>query len=278
MRHIALDTETTGIGPEHHRLIEIAAVEFDPATGLPTGNNFYTLLNPQRDIPAEATAVHGKTLEDLKDQPLFADVVPSLLEFIADANVVIHNQPFDEGFLNAECKRAKQPLISKVATKLTDTLAVSRRHVKAKTHTLDALCTRYGIDLSARTLHGALIDCELLAAVYPELMREAQASRERVNAILSFRLDDAVPERLDDMVARHLELAELIKLLESEQKRHTEAIKGVVAGADTEGTFFSVEFANRTTTDWEKVTREHLKDVDLAPYRKTGSAMYVRHR
>ena len=277
MREITLDTETTGIGPAEHRLIEIAAIEFDSTTGLPTGNTFYTLINPERDIPAEVTAVHGKTNEDVKDQPVFADIADSLLEFVAGAHVVIQNAPFDVGFLEAELKRCKKASFMKTIGKLTDTLAESRRHVRAKVHNLDAMCDRYGIDRTKRTLHGALIDCEMLAAVYPKLMHEVKVLRDRVSGVLPFSLDDALPSALEDLVQQHLQLDELIKLLDSVKKTRADAIKRSVLGTNMVGDFYSVEFTERTTTDWDKVTREHLKDIDLTPYRKGSSAMYVRH-
>jgi DNA polymerase-3 subunit epsilon len=277
MKFISLDTETTGIGPEQHRLIEIAAIEFDADSGTPTGNTYYTLINPEREVPAEATAVHGKSLDDLKDQPVFADVADGLLEFVAGSHVVIHNAPFDTGFLEAELKRHKKPSFAKTIGALTDTLAMSRRHVRAKVHTLDALCDRYGVDRSKRTLHGALIDCEMLAGVYPKLLREVRELREQLNTVLPFNIDAPLPVSLDDTVQQHLHLSELIKLLEAEQKARTEAIKKAVAGVAQEGDFWSVEFTERTTTDWEKVKRDHLAGVNLDPYRKGSSAMYVRH-
>jgi len=278
MKHISLDTETTGIGPEIHRLVEIAAIEFDPVTGTPTGNTFYTLINPEREVPAEATAVHGKSLEDLKDAPVFADVADSLLEFVEGAHVVIHNAPFDVGFLETELKRAKRKALSKTIGMLTDTLAQSRRHVRAKVHTLDALCDRYGIDRTKRVLHGALIDCEMLAAVYPKLMRDVRALRDKLNGVLPFNLDAPMPESLEDLVLQHLQMAELIKLLESEQNARTDAIKKAVAGLPQVGDFYTVEFAERTSTNWDRVTKDYLAGIDLAPYRKGSSAMYVRHR
>lgn len=277
MRFIALDTETTGIGPEIHRLTEIAAVEFDADTGLPTGNNYHTFINPQREVPEEAVKVHGKTLADLEHEPLFADVADSLCDFIRGAHVVIHNAPFDIGFINAELKRAKKPLLDKVIAQMTDTLQVSRRHVSAKSHTLDTLCDRYGVDRTKRTLHGALIDCEMLAQVYPPLIAAANATRSRINAILPFNLDEPVPAVLDEVALRYLHLQELIKLLETEQNRHKEVIQKSVQGLEVSHDFFSVTFQDRVSTNWDKVTKEHLADVDLAKYRKSSSAMYIKH-
>ncbi len=277
-RFIALDTETTGIGPKYHRLIEVAALEFDPLTGEPTGSYFHTYLNPERDVPEESVAVHGKTLDDLKDEPLFGDKAQELLDFINGAHVVIHNAPFDVGFLDTELKKAKYKKLDTVVQSIIDTCAVSRRHVRARKHNLDALCDRYEVDRSKRTLHGALIDCEMLARVYAPLMAEANATREKVNSILPFKLDEPVEDDMDEAIARFLVLGELMKLLESDQKRYGEFVKQAVQGADVDGGFFTVEFQNRTTTNWEKVMKDHLPELDLAPYRSQGSAMYIRHK
>ncbi len=277
-RYIALDTETTGIGPKYHRLIEIAALEFDPETGEPTGNFFHTYLNPERDVPEESVKVHGKTLDDLKDEPLFRDKAQELLDFIEGAHVVIHNAPFDVGFLDHELKKAKYTKLDDKVASITDTCAISRRYVRAKKHNLDALCDRYSIDRSKRTLHGALIDCEMLARVYAPLQTEAKATRDRLNSLLPFELEAPLSDELEDLVYRHLVLEELKKVLEADQKRYSEAIKEMVQGSDTEGGFFTVTFQNRSSTNWEKVMKDHLPELDLAPYKSASSAMYIRHK
>lgn len=276
---IALDTETTGIDPKTNRLTEIAAVEFDSESGVPTGVTFHTFLNPEQEVPEEVVKVHGKTWDDLKGEPLFADKVEEFLDFVAGRNVVIHNAPFDVGHLNSELARVKKGMkLEKQVASLTDTLALSRRHVRAKTHTLDALCERYGVDRSARTLHGALIDCELLGMVYPRLLAEVTRVRQMVNSILPFELDAALPETMADAAHRWLVLDELMKLLESDQKRYGAYVKQLAEGIDVEGDGFEVEFTARNSTNWEKVTKDHLSGVDLAPYRTQTSAMYIRHR
>lgn len=275
-RFIALDTESTGIGPKHHRLTEIAALEFDPESGEPTGKYFHSFVNPEREVPEEAVKVHGKTWDDLKGEPLFKQIADGLLDFVAGSHVVIHNAPFDVGFLEEELKRAKKGKLLSSVKVVTDTCAVSRRYVRTRKHNLDALCDRYAVDRTKRTLHGALIDCEMLARVYPALMKEAYETRDKVNSILPFPLESIVPDDLDAMVERHQALEELIKLLENDQKRYSEAIKERVEGADIDGDFYTVTFQNRTSTNWEKVMKEHLPELDLAPYRTSSSAMYVR--
>ena len=166
MREIVLDTETTGLDPESgHRVVEIACLEL--AQHIPTGRHFRRYLNPQREMPEEAKVVHGLGDEFLAQQPLFAEVVDEFLAFIDDAPLIIHNAPFDLKFLNAELARIdRSPLDSERAV---DTLTMARQRFPGAQASLDALCRRFGIDNTARTLHGALLDCELLAEVYLEL-------------------------------------------------------------------------------------------------------------
>ena len=174
MREIVLDTETTGLDPgQGHRLVELGCVEL--LNRIPTGNTFHVYLNPERDVPAEAAAIHGLTTEFLKNQPSFIDVVDDFLSFIGDdAPLVIHNAGFDHNFLCAELKRAERGLIAR--ERLVDTLALARRKHSAGPYSLDALCVRYGVDNSRRTKHGALLDAELLADVYIELLGGRQAT------------------------------------------------------------------------------------------------------
>jgi DNA polymerase-3 subunit epsilon len=173
LREIVLDTETTGLDAAGgDRLIEVGCVEI--LNRIPTGREFHRYLNPERDIHPEAVAVHGLTREFLQDKPYFRDVADEFLEFIGEAPLVAHNAAFDFGFLNAELERAaRSPL---TADRIIDTLALARRRHPAGPNTLDALCKRYGIDLSQRTKHGALLDSMLLAGVYVELLGERQAT------------------------------------------------------------------------------------------------------
>jgi DNA polymerase III subunit epsilon len=166
MREIVWDTETTGIMPgDGHRIVEIGAVELFNRTM--TGKIFHTYLDPQRAMPKDAERVHGLSSEFLTGQPIFEQVIDDFLAFIGDAPLVAHNAAFDMEFLSWEMKRAGlQPL---PIGRAIDTLELSRKAHPGAKHTLDALCTRYGIDLSARTKHGALLDAELLARCYIEL-------------------------------------------------------------------------------------------------------------
>ncbi|MCI1323201.1 DNA polymerase III subunit epsilon [Acetobacter fabarum] len=166
-RSILFDTETTGLDPATgDRVIEIAALEL--VGDLPTGNSYHTLLDPERDVPEEASRVHGFTRADLEGKPKFAEVVDDFLAFVGDDALIAHNARFDFGFLNAELKRAgRKPLDM---GRMVDTLDMARERFPGMPNSLDALCRRFGVDLSARTTHNALLDCKLLAEVYVELM------------------------------------------------------------------------------------------------------------
>ena len=172
MREIVLDTETTGLDPfQGDRLVEIGCIEL--VNGIPSGQTFHKYFYPERTMPAEALAIHGLTDEFLKDKPLFADAVDDLIGFLGDAPLVIHNASFDIGFLNAELERAGRPLIAR--ERMVDTLLIARRKHPGGANRLDDLCVRYSIDNSRRTKHGALLDAELLAEVYVELIGARQA-------------------------------------------------------------------------------------------------------
>lgn len=165
MRQIVLDTETTGIGAESgHRIIEIGCVEL--LDRKLTGKHFHVYLNPQRAVDEGAFRVHGISSEFLQDKPLFKDILEPFLAFIEGAELIIHNAPFDVGFLNAELKHAKWPKQLSTYCDVLDTLVLAREKHHGQRNTLDALCKRYDIDHSNRQLHGALLDAELLAFVY----------------------------------------------------------------------------------------------------------------
>lgn len=167
MRKIVLDTETTGLDHKHgHRIIEVAAIEMDGRKV--SKRTFHRYINPEREIDEGAAAVHGLTLERLQDEPKFAEIAPALLEFIAGAELIIHNAPFDIGFLNAELALAGLPPLT---NPVIDTLKVAKELHPGKKNNLNALCDRYFIDNSHRTLHGALLDTELLAEVYLGMTR-----------------------------------------------------------------------------------------------------------
>jgi len=172
LREIVLDTETTGLDPyQGHRMVEIGCIEL--VNRIRSGQSFHRYLNPEREMPAEAFNVHGLSTDFLRDKPLFAEIVEDLLAFIGDAPLVAHNALFDFGFLNAELERVGKALV--VRERLVDTLLLARRKHPAGPNSLDHLCARYGIDNSHRTKHGALLDAEILAEVYVELIGARQA-------------------------------------------------------------------------------------------------------
>lgn len=170
MKQIFLDTETTGLYPDQgHRIIEVAAIE--TINRRQTGNHFHQYINPEREIDAGAQEVHGITLEFLQDKPLFEGIADDFIEFVKDSELIIHNAPFDVGFLNSELGRLGLKPVQEVCGKITDTLKMAKDARPGQRNNLDALCRYFEIDNSRRTLHGALLDAELLAEVYMALTR-----------------------------------------------------------------------------------------------------------
>jgi DNA polymerase-3 subunit epsilon len=186
MREIVLDTETTGLDPlRGDRLVEVGCIEL--FNRMPTGVTFHRYFNPEREMSAEAFAVHGLSTEFLAGKPFFAEVVEEFLEFIGDAPLVIHNASFDVSFINAELDRLKRPLI--LRERLIDTLLLARRKHPGVSNRLDDLCSRYAIDNSRRTKHGALLDAELLAEVYVDLIGARQSQLILGSESRAIRLD-----------------------------------------------------------------------------------------
>ena len=174
MRQIVLDTETTGLSPEAgDRIIEIGCVEL--LHRKLTGNTFHCYLNPERDIHEDAIKVHGISNDFLQDKPLFSTVVGEFLAFVKDAEIIIHNAPFDVGFLNAELTRIGKPAFKAQVKNVLDTLAMAKELYPGKRNSLDALCERLGVSNAARKFHGGLLDAELLADVYIHLTRGQDA-------------------------------------------------------------------------------------------------------
>lgn len=185
MREIVIDTETTGLDPlDGHRIVEVACLEL--LHHVPTGRKFHRYVNPERDMPADANAVHGLTAEFLAGYPPFAAIADELTAFVGGDRVVIHNAEFDLAFINAELARlGRAPL----ACPFVDTLAVARRRYPGAPASLDALCRRYAIDLSVRDKHGADIDCGLLAAVYLELLGGRQPGLDFAAVAIELAVD-----------------------------------------------------------------------------------------
>jgi DNA polymerase-3 subunit epsilon len=181
IREIILDTETTGLDPSTgDRIVEIGCVEI--INSIATGQTFHVYLDPERDMPEEAFRVHGLSREFLTGKPKFAEVAPAFVEFITDAQLVIHNAEFDMKFINAELARCGVAAVS--MERVVDTLAIARRKHPGASNSLDALCSRYKIDNSRRTKHGALLDAEILAEVYAELMGGRQKVLELATTVV----------------------------------------------------------------------------------------------
>ena len=216
MRQIVLDTETTGLNPNlGHRLVEVAAIEL--CDRKVSERSFHRYLNPEREIDEGAAAVHGLTLDRLQDEPKFAEIAPALLEFISGAELIIHNAPFDMGFLNAELSRAGLPLLD---NQVIDTLKVAKDLHPGKKNNLNALCDRYMIDNSHRTLHGALLDTELLAEVYLAMTRGQDSL---LGEDTSAEVDSSAISPTD----RQQLLVRVIKASEEELALHTQQLADI---------------------------------------------------
>lgn len=220
MRQIILDTETTGLDPaQGNRIIEIGGVEI--VDRRPTGKHFHRYVNPERDIEEGALQVHGITREFLEDKPRFRDVAQEFLDYVAGAELVIHNAPFDVAFLNAELRLLKKPPITTVCPSVLDTLKQARELHPGKRNSLDALCERYQIDNAGRTLHGALLDAQLLAEVYLAMTRgqdsllmeaELPASTQATEVTTRASVDVIVlAASADELAAHQTQLAEIDK-------------------------------------------------------------------
>lgn len=214
MREIVFDTETTGLDPLNgDRLVEIGCIEL--VNRMPTGATFHAYFNPERDMPAAAEAVHGLSARFLADKPRFAHHADELLAFIGDSQMVAHNARFDFGFLNAELQRCGKAMVD--MARMIDTVAIARALHPGAKHSLDALCTRYGIDRSHRVKHGALLDAELLAQLYIELTGGRQ-----IGLTLVADRDEAVTESVARVaaVARPVRPARIFAPSVEELARH----------------------------------------------------------
>ncbi len=217
MRQIFLDTETTGLYPaQGHRIIEVAAVEV--INRRLTKNHFHYYINPDREIDQGAQEVHGISLEFLQDKPRFADIAKDLIDFIADAELIAHNAPFDVGFLNSEFGMLGLKTVEEITAKVTDTLKIAKEMRPGQRNNLDALCKHFGIDNSKRTLHGALLDAELLADVYMAMTRGQES--------LMMALDK--PEQAGIEVVQATSAPILVKLASAEEMAaHEEYLAGL---------------------------------------------------
>jgi DNA polymerase III subunit epsilon len=211
MREIIFDTETTGLDPlAGDRLVEIGCIEL--VNRFPTGKTFHFYFNPERDMPETAFKIHGLSIEFLKDKPLFAEKADDLIAFLGDAQLVAHNAMFDLGFLNAELERVGRAAVSR--ERMIDTLLLARRKHPGGSNRLDDLCLRYQIDNSRRTKHGALLDAELLAEIYVELIGARQASLVLSHSVTPAAAAGAI------IVVRERSAPLAIRLTEEERAAH----------------------------------------------------------
>ena len=220
MREIVVDTETTGLDPfDGHRVVEIGCVEL--FNHLPSGKTYHVHIDPERDMPEEAFRVHGISREFLMGKPLFSAVADEFMRFVGDARLIIHNAPFDLKFLNYELGQCNLPTID--TARVTDTLAMARKRFPGSPASLDALCRRFEIDLSVRTSHGALIDAQLLGAVYLELI----GGREPGLMLNDAANDGGAEVRHAPLPARPAPLATLLN--DDERAAHEEFIASLGA-------------------------------------------------
>jgi DNA polymerase-3 subunit epsilon len=212
IREIVFDTETTGLDPsDGHRIIELGCVEL--LDHVPTGAHFHAYLNPERTVPPETIRVHGLTDEFLADKPLFADVVDEFLAFLGDAPLVIHNAAFDIKFVNAELGRLGRPPIA--LARAIDTIEIAKAKLPGVRYSLDELCKRFGIDLSARSKHGALLDAELTARLYLELIGGRQKA-----LVLTPEADDSATAASEGIAVRPRPEPLAPRLTPQERGRH----------------------------------------------------------
>lgn len=214
MRQIVMDTETTGLDPgEGHRVIEVAGIEL--INLVPTGRFYHALIDPERDVPADATRIHGFTNQHLEGKPKFFDIAEELLAFFGEAEIIAHNAAFDFAFLDAELTRCGRALLDRA--RMVDTLLLARERFPGMPNSLDALCRRYGIDLSARTSHNALLDVKLLAQVYLELKGGRQPGLVLATA-------EARPRRLDAAEAAGPRTARPILIASEQEAAHADFV------------------------------------------------------
>lgn len=222
---ISLDTETTGFDPATgDRIVEIGAIEL--LNFIPTGRKFHVYINPERDVPAEATRVHGLTEDFLKDKPVFAEIVDDFLEFIGDYPLVIHNAAFDMRFLNHELAQAGREALA--ADRAIDTMEISKQRFPGGVATLDVLCRRLGVDTSNRVLHGALLDADLLASAYSEL-NGGRSPKFNLEAGVNSNSENQVRRGRNPARQRPIPLPSRIS--EIEQKAHTAMMSAIAKKA-----------------------------------------------
>ena len=282
MSLVVLDTETTGLSRKKDRVVEVAACRIDPSNGAVL-EEFHRYLNPGIRVPEVAVKVHGLTNGFLADKPSFKDVTPELSSFLDGSTIVIHNAPFDTGFLSAEYKSCGAGTFESIAKSIVCSKRMARELMPPRQSvSLDALCDLFGIDRSSRSgaggasVHGALIDCRLLAKVYVRLEALVAARGERIAGLLPFPRGTELPEGIEDLAKGYLALEQAMKPLNDELKRIEAAVKRACNGTAFLGKDAAVTFTPSTRTNWPAVVKAHLAAVDLSRYQKSSPRMHIK--
>ncbi|MHB1790437.1 MAG: exonuclease domain-containing protein [Acidimicrobiales bacterium] len=283
MTVVVLDTETTGLSPKKDKVVEVAACRIDPSDGAVL-EEFHRYVNPGILVPPEAVKVHGITNAFLADKPRFNDIASDLAAFLDGSTLVIHNAPFDTGFLSAEYEACGAGPFEAIPGSIVCSVAMARKLTRpSQSARLDALCDLFGIDRSSRveadgaSVHGALIDCRLLAQVYVRLKALKDERDAQVRALLPFPAGE-LPSSIEDLAKGYLALEEAMRPLREELKRIEEAIKKACGGAPYTGKAVTVRFTPQTRTDWEAIRTKYLGAVDISPYQKGSWRMKVEAR
>ena len=283
MSLVMLDTETTGLSPKKDRVVEVAACRIDAVSG-GVVEEFHRYVNPGMRVPAAAVKIHGITDEFLEDKPRFEAIATELKGFLEGSTIVIHNAPFDTGFLSAEYAAcgAEQPFGS-IPERIVCTRAMAKRILRpGQSASLDALCDLFGIDRSSRSgadgasVHGALIDCRLLAKVYVRLEALAAEREERITGLLPFARGAELPEGIEELAKGYLALEQAMRPLNDELKRIEAAVKKACNGTAFLGKDAAVTFTPSTRTNWPAVVKAHLAAVDLSRYQKSSPRMHIK--
>lgn len=276
---ISTDTETSGFGPKAHRIIELALLPFDPLTGNITQEPFYSLFNPEKEVSKEAEEVHGLNWGILKKEPLFKDKAEEIASFLEGNILVAHNAKFDVSFLNREFEKLKMPPVSSLCLKVIDTYHLANLYLEPRViKTLEGLCSHFKIDTSAKKLHSALSDTELLAQMYPFLMKEVNRKRQVIQSVTGVDLESNISSNVDELAEEYFKLQNLIKILEHRTNSLTDKVKEITSGLDVENDFFKVEYSATSKTNWDAVVADFLKDQDLSKYKTTGSRMTLKQK
>lgn len=276
---IILDTEGTGLEFEKHYIAEIAALKFDDEGKLI--GTYHQFIKPEIAMPAEAEAVHGLSDSFLADKPSFKEVADEFLSFVSSEVVVIHNANYDVGMLNAELKRSRKGKFDKAVMRVEDSLALARELYPCRENNLDALCERLGVDKTKRTLHGALIDCELLYEVYIRLLAAKEERIKALNQFLPHPIGAEIPAEIGSQLNLHVALAELEDQVKKYKEKVRDSIETLVGESKTDIILphVSLKFSSRKNVDYKGLLGKHAPDLteaDIEEFSSTSEIMTIR--